>query len=314
MAVFCGDGNLKGKNRSPGSNPISLDRGFMYDLPTSSRSEGSLTALETHSSSVRMSAVPRPHASPASFQSPSLDARRVSDQPAHEMKFLLDPAKAVELERLLQGSLTLDPHADVVQGNSYALATLYCDTPDLAVFHRRGRYRLFKFRLRQYGNGECIYLERKSKRRLEVRKRRAVVELSDVERFQQTPNGNGWAGAWYHSQLVRNQFQPVCLLYYDRVAYFGPGEHGALRLTFDHNICGGLVSGWSFVPPAERHRLFADQVVCELKYRGPLPTLFKAAIESLQLVSVGISKYRTCLRAAGISHQKSPSSSSVEPN
>jgi hypothetical protein len=237
------------------------------------------------------------------FQSPSLDARRTSAAPAHEMKFLLDPAKAGELERLLQGSLSLDPHADAAHGNSYSLTTLYCDTPDLAVFHRRGRYRLFKFRLRRYGSSGRVYLERKSKRRLEVRKRRAVVGLDDIPRFQESPNGNGWAGAWYHSQLVRNQFQPVCLLHYDRVAYFGPGEHGPLRLTFDRNITGGMATSWSFSQPAQQHRLFADQVVCELKYRGPLPALFKSAIEALQLLPVGVSKYRTLLIAEGIAPQ-----------
>ena len=222
------------------------------------------------------------------------------------MKFLLDPAKAAELERLLQGSLSLDPHADLDHGNAYSLTTLYCDTPDLAVFHRRGRYRLFKFRLRRYGASGRIYLERKSKRRLEVRKRRAVIGLGEIERFQHSPGGNGWTGAWYHSQLARNQFQPVCLLHYDRVAYFGPGEHGALRLTFDHNISGALVNTWSFEPSAEQHRLFAEQIVCELKYRGPLPALFKSAIESLQLLSVGVSKYRTMLLAAGIAPPEPP--------
>lgn len=274
----------------------------MYDLTSSSHSwsQGGSATLETPSRSERMSAVPRPHVPPSAFQSPSLDSRRASAQPAHEMKFLLDQAKAGELERLLQGSLSLDPHVDVAQGNSYSLTTLYCDTPDLAVFHRRGRYRLFKFRLRRYGSSGRVYLERKSKRRLEVRKRRAVVGLDDIPRFQESPNGNGWAGAWYHSQLVRNQFQPVCLLHYDRVAYFGPSELGPLRLTFDHNITGGMVTGWSLEQSAQQHRLFADQVVCELKYRGPLPALFKSAIEQMQLLSVGVSKYRTCLQAAGI--------------
>jgi len=230
------------------------------------------------------------------------------------MKFLLDQAKASELERLLQGTLSVDPHADCARDNSYSLTTLYCDTPDLAVFHRRGRYRLFKFRLRRYGSSGRVYLERKSKRRLEVRKRRAVVGLDDIQRLQESPNGNGWAGSWYHSQLVRNQFHPICLLHYDRVAYFGPGEIGPLRLTFDRNILGGAVNSWSFDQPSQQHSLFADQVVCELKYRGPLPALFKSAIEAMQLLPVGVSKYRTCLQAAGIAVQAGTSPPKMETN
>lgn len=284
----------------------------MYDL-ASSWSVGSSTDRETNSSADRMSAVPRPHVAPEAFQSPSLDVGRAVHA-AHEMKFLLDAAKAAELEQLLQSSLTLDPHADLEQGNSYSLTTLYCDTPDLAVFHRRGRYRLFKFRLRRYGASGRIYLERKSKRRLEVRKRRAVIGLGEIERFREVPNGHGWAGAWYHSQLIRNRFQPVCLLHYNRVAYFAPGEHGALRLTFDRNIAGSLVDTWTFESPAQL-RLFPDKVVCELKYRGPLPALFKSAIESLQLLQVGVSKYRALLIAAGIAPKKTdPTPSSSDSN
>src|SRR5262245_6846348 len=100
-----------------------------------------------------------PHASP------SLDRLRADGPRAFEFKFLLDPAQALEVEARLAAGLSLDPHADEANGNGYQVTTLYCDTPQWDVFHRQGRYRLFKLRLRRYGQAEHVFLERKAKRK-----------------------------------------------------------------------------------------------------------------------------------------------------
>jgi hypothetical protein len=94
---------------------------------------------------------------PHVLQSPSLD-RRGAAEPARELKLLLDEPLACEVQRRLRPVLSLDPHCEGDGG--YQLTTLYCDTPQLDVLHRRGRYRLFKFRLRRYGTSNRIYLER----------------------------------------------------------------------------------------------------------------------------------------------------------
>lgn len=242
---------------------------------------------------------PAQHA-PHTLQSPSLLRRAASVAPAHELKLLLDENQASAVEARLRPLLALDPHVDFAHGNSYQLTTLYCDTPQLDVFHRRGRYRLFKFRLRRYGDAPQIYLERKSKRKTQVRKRRTAIELGQVDRFDSPQAGRDWDGAWYHSQLLRNQFRPVCLIEYDRVAYFGDGGDGPIRLTFDRQIRGGLTSAWSFAPASDSRLLLPNQVVCEFKYRGSLPAVFKGVLSDLQLTPCGVSKYRHCLQAAGI--------------
>ena len=41
-------------------------------------------------------------------------------------------------------------------------------------------------------------------------------------------------------------------------------------------------------------------VIVEFKYLSSLPSLFKSAIEQLQLQPTGVSKFRRCLRAAGL--------------
>lgn len=230
------------------------------------------------------------------IQSPSLEHRRDSGQPAHEMKFLLDEQTARAVERHLQGQLTPDPHS---QSSGYQLTTLYLDTPELDVLNRRGRHRFFKLRLRRYGNDETLFLERKAKQGLQVRKRRSTISLHELPHLAAKAEVRSWAADWYQSQVVRSRLRPVCLLHYDRNAYFAADDSGPLRLTFDRNVSGVLVQKWSLTLPPQMSPLLPDQVVCEFKYRGALPHLFKSMIEALRLLPVSVSKYRHCWRVAG---------------
>lgn len=102
-------------------------------------------------------------------------------------------------------------------------------------------------------------------------------------------------GRWYHSQLLRNALQPVSLLEYDRLAFFVECESDPLRLTFDRNICGSLTQTWSLLPACAGVRLLSGLVVCEFKFRGPLPNSIKALLHELQLATCGVSKYRHCM-------------------
>jgi hypothetical protein len=227
-------------------------------------------------------------------QSPSLD--RGHD--AFEVKFLLDEEQAREVEQRLGSLLSLDPHADPQRDNAYRLTTLYCDTPAWNVYRREGRFRLFKCRLRRYGESDKVYLERKSKQRTIVRKKRSTIPLADLARLGRPANGP-WDGRWYHHQLLRNDLSPVCLIEYQRVAYFGRGADGPLRLTFDRQIRGSVMRDWSFDHAAQVHDLLSGFVVCEFKFRDRLPALFKTVMHDLQLTPQGVSKYRRCLEACG---------------
>lgn len=234
-----------------------------------------------------------------SAESPSL-GRSADGTPAFEMKFLIDEAQAREVEASLRGTLELDPHADPGLGNGYRITSLYCDTPRFDVFRRVGRYGRFKLRLRQYGEGEKLFLERKARRGNRVRKRRSAIGLDELSRFHAAGMDPHWEGTWFRRQLLRNELSPVCLISYERVAYFGSGLEGPLRLTFDREIRGELTSHWSLQGQERAKQVLADRVVCEFKFRGSLPTPFKSVISTLQLTPVGVSKFRHCLAAAGI--------------
>jgi hypothetical protein len=220
-------------------------------------------------------------------RSPSLRGRRAGDLPACEMKFLLDEATALAVEEMLSIHLSPDPHSRATNDTplGYHITTLYCDTPEWSVLHRRGRHRLSKFRLRRYGDSPRIFLERKSKRGIVVRKRRSTIDLASLRDFS----------GWYRNQLVRNRLAPVCLIEYDRVAYCGASVEGPLRLTFDRRIGGALHDEWSLASRQSPAPFLAGKVVCEFKFRGALPSLFKSAIATLQLAPCGVSKYRQCV-------------------
>ncbi len=236
---------------------------------------------------------PESRATELDSRSPSLRGRKAGDLPACEMKFLLDEATAVAVEEFLSPYFDLDPHS--APGNSrsgdrsgYHITTLYCDTPELSVFRRLGRHRLSKFRLRRYGDSPSVHLERKSKRGLVVRKRRSSIDLANLDGFT----------GWYRNQLDRNRLSPVCLIEYDRVAYCAASVEGPLRLTFDRRIGGVLHDEFSLASPRAMAPILGGRVVCEFKFRGALPSLFKAAIAALQLTPCGVSKFRHCIQTS----------------
>lgn len=246
--------------------------------------------------------LPAPHAA-ALVESPSLRRGGRSGPPSYEMKFLLTETQAREVEAQLRAELTLDPHSHSALGNGYLITTLYCDTPKFEVFHRQGRHKFSKFRLRRYGESTQVYLERKSKQGTQVRKQRAVIEAETLTHFSHSSHAGDWAGRNYHKHLRRNELQPVCLLEYHRVAYFGQSSLGPVRLTFDRHVRGALTNQWSLTAAGEMPSLLDQQVVCEFKFRGTLPTLFKSAIQAQQLLPRGVSKYRHCLLMAGMTER-----------
>lgn len=223
--------------------------------------------------------------------SPALLRFPTGSLPAYEVKFLLTEETAQQLERELRTALQPDPHG---LAGRYTTTTLYCDTPAFDIFHRRLRS---KCRLRRYGDLDRVFLERKSKRGDRVRKRRADVPLADVVRLE-TPDADAvWDGQWFHRRVLQRQLAPVLAVMYDRTAYFGAGEHGPIRLTFDRAVRGTIASGWQVAPFTDGEPVLSDTVIGEFKFRGPMPTLFKRVIESHQLLPGSASKYRLCAAA-----------------
>ena len=250
--------------------------------------------------------IPTPECQTCKPESPALLPWKPGDASAYEMKFLLDERQAREVESLLAPHLVRDPHALPELGHAYRITTVYCDTPEFEVFHGVGSHRRRKYRLRCYGSEQRVYLERKTKRGQQVRKRRALVnqtELAGLSRFQAV---QGWQGDWFHRQLLERRLNPVCCLDYLRTAFIGAGNEGPLRLTFDRNLSGAAARDWLPNRAASPIPFLSERVVCEFKFRGTLPALFKTAIQTQQLTPCGFSKYRNCIQAVAVVTVRGP--------
>ena len=80
-----------------------------------------------------------------------LQASRTSETrtTARELKFLVGPEEAAEIRRWSRANLGPDPFATGTFNDEYGTTSLYFDTPDLDVYHRRGSFKRSKFRIRR---------------------------------------------------------------------------------------------------------------------------------------------------------------------
>lgn len=240
-------------------------------------------------------------AQPPYALSPSLQLTSRDVLPAHEVKFLLSEPQALLVAAELRSVLIPDPHADSHAGEGgYATTTVYCDTPEFDLYHRRGAHARRKFRLRRYGHSESVFLERKSKQGTRVRKRRTCIPLTELERLEQPPSEFCWEADWFHRRVACRRLSPVLAVMYDRAAFVGTSDDGPLRLTFDRAVRCQPVESWEVRPFCGGQSILSDRVICEFKFLGPMPAIFKRVIASQQLSPAAASKYRLCLQALGV--------------
>lgn len=240
--------------------------------------------------------------------SPSLHAQRRDRLPAHEVKFVLTEERAKQVEQTLKPALLVDPHSlSENSGPGYSTTTVYCDTPEFDMYHRSAGYSRNKFRLRRYGHADTVYLERKTKYGTRVRKRRTGIPLAELPLTGDHPADPAWEGEWFRRRLIARQLRPVLTVMYDRTAYVGQYQGYPLRLTFDRSVRAISSSGWQVAPFEGGKSILSEWVICEFKFQGCLPPLFKAVVETQQLVPGSASKYRLGLEAVGlISTGKTP--------
>jgi hypothetical protein len=191
-------------------------------------------------------------------------------------------------ERLLH-----DPHSDPTHG--YLITSTYLDTPAFDVFRRTPGFDVHKYRVRRYGTEPAVHLEKKSKADGRVWKCRGTMPLADLAR----PMAE-WGVGWFASDVAGLGLRPVCVVSYRRAAFVGESAGGSVRLTLDRAAFGVPATGVSVEPVAAGCPLLSDVVVVELKFLAALPALFKEAVEKFRLQPTGVSKYRRCVRAAGL--------------
>lgn len=218
---------------------------------------------------------------------------------ASELKFLISPVLAEIIRDWARARLSPDPNAGGASGDQYRISSLYFDTEQSDVFHRRGSYGRSKLRVRRYGRAATVFLERKLRTRGLLAKRRSLVAMEELERLEEQSPERGWAGFWFHRRLLARGLRPVCQITYDRTARFAITPCGPIRLTLDYNL---------LALPAEGIRLSSqkgalvleDRVVLELKFRREMPALFRNLTLEFALHPQAFSKYRLAASALGL--------------
>ena len=192
-----------------------------------------------------------------------------------------------------------DPNAQGAYSDTYRITSLYFDTEQLDVFHRRGSYGKGKYRIRRYGQSELGFLERKLRTDRVLTKRRSVVELDDLHRLTRAAPQRDWPGCWFHRRLLARRLGPLCQVSYDRTARVAMTQYGSIRLTLDEDLRAQPTDGLCFGAPGGTP-ICAGQVILELKFRHAMPTLFKYLVEEFALNPQPLSKYRLAVTALNL--------------
>lgn len=209
-----------------------------------------------------------------------------------EMKFLLPEAPAEELLSCARRYLNPDPHAYSEEGDGYAVHTLYFDDAEFMTYFSAGTERLPKYRIRRYGNGETVFLERKSKPEGKVKKHRTLVPTQELVYLNGTEPPSEWAGRWFRKRLRKRGLRPVCFISYRRVARIGEIEGQYVRFTIDKDICCTPASDLEAPEPIEERATPLNLVIAEIKFERSLPTPFAEVIERYELAPAQVSKYK----------------------
>jgi len=213
------------------------------------------------------------------------------------MKFLISPGRADAIREWSRVKMSPDPHGGGETGDEYRVTSLYLETDDFAVYERRGSYARSKYRVRRYGEGEGIFLERKLKTRNRVGKMRSIVDLREVNWLEQSETPKRWAGHWFHQHEQARRLRPVCQISYRRTARLAVSETGPIRLTLDQDLRAAPVREYAFTGYEDGVTLLPEQRILELKYKAEIPGLFKELMQQFDLWPTTSSKYRMAVEA-----------------
>ncbi len=218
---------------------------------------------------------------------------------ANEVKFTLSDAQADEVRAWARASLQPDPHGSGEADDTYRTTTIYLETPAFDVFHQRGSNGRAKYRIRRYGEGPVIFIERKLKWRGKVAKRRTLVTAEDLPQLTLASRNGHDGSRWFTRRLDRRLLAPVCQISYERMARMGTTPSGAIRLTMDRDVRARPAGDYAFADHAGAP-VPGVPTILELKYHGDMPAVFLEVVETFKLVPEAISKYRLGATALGL--------------
>lgn len=225
-----------------------------------------------------------------------------------EIKFPLGAELISPVLEWMRTTIPPDPHGEGEHGDAYLVQSVYLDTPEFDVFHRRGSYARAKFRIRRYNQMDRIFLERKMKRSGTVRKRRVLVPPEDLAHLGAELNGARWPGRWFHDRLALRRLAPVIQMSYRRIARLGQVGNDYLRVTMDRELRATPTARFLVPHPVLGEDLLRGGAVLEVKYDHHVPGPVKELMERFRLEPSGLSKYRLGVQSCGLAAPEPPTS------
>ena len=232
---------------------------------------------------------------------------------AFEIKFVVDVQMGEKIRAWSRTFLGADPHGTGPFRDEYRTSTLYFDTAEGHVFHRRGSYGRAKYRIRRYEDGDTVFLERKLRSPGMLVKRRTQVALHELERWAVDDTSSLSAAEWFRCRTAIRALRPVCQVSYHRTARVIDTGTGLARLTLDQSLRVASVTGVRF--SSDSGTVVFPGLILELKFKSHVPTLFKRLVEDCNLSPQTASKHRLSMAALNGYTSKShlsPSSATSE--
>lgn len=224
---------------------------------------------------------------------------------ASEIKFLIPPERVESIRAWARTHLQPDPNGTGADHDTYGITSLYFDTRHFDVFHGKGSFGRSKYRVRRYNDSDSVFLERKTKTRTWVSKRRSLVGVDVLPQLKGATAAADWPGFWFHRRLLGRQLHPVCQISYLRTARVGMAEGHPIRLTLDRNLRASTRLAHAFDDRHPGTPLLDQAWILELKYRHALPAVFKRLITELAPAPQRVSKYRLAVTTLGLAEPAS---------
>ncbi len=237
---------------------------------------------------------------------PSADTTRFR---RHELKLVLDAREANLVKDFARLNFAEDRYSP--GGTPYAVHSLYLDSSDFAVYHRRLDDGDTKYRIRRYGTEPFVWLERKRRNGVLVRKRRERIPLEAMAAVFSGPLPAGEFIASFAGKVRAEHLVPRLLISYPRSAWnAGPGA----RLTLDWAVEARRPASDAWFDLAKPALAATSGVILELKFDEECPALFGVLLQLLGREGASWSKYAhgveafelTCSRGLGTKDREGP--------
>ena len=219
---------------------------------------------------------------------------------AREIKFVVDAARGPELQAWMRANLAPDEFGSGPEHDQFETSSLYFETGEFDVFHRRGSYGKSKYRVRRYGTSPIMFLERKFRTERVLIKRRTTAALEDFRRIELHEPDPDWYGYWFHRRLLARRLKPLVQVSYVRTARLGSSPHGKVRMTLDMDLRVLPLPDGAFLPGVGLP-LMPESNIIEVKYCVTLPPILRDLISEFSLTTQPVSKYRAGLALLGLS-------------